>query len=146
MKISRKGEYALRAMIFLSLNYRKGPVHIQEISQKEKITKKFLEQILLELRKAGLLQSQRGAGGGYYLIKPPEKVTMAQVIRTVDGPLAPVSCVSRWAHVTCPYEKTCGLKSVMQEVRDSIAAILEGITFAEICRRTKGSRQGGGKD
>ncbi|MEA2005124.1 MAG: Rrf2 family transcriptional regulator [Acidobacteriota bacterium] len=138
MRISRKGEYALRAMIDLSLNFNKGSVQIHEISEKEKIPKKFLEHILLELKKAGLLQSKRGIGGGYWLIKPPEEITLAQVIRLIDGPLAPLGCVSEWAHISCPEEKNCGLQSVMLEVRNAIVKILEGITFADVCKRTKG--------
>jgi len=138
MRISKKGEYALRAMVDLSLNFKKGFVQIHEISEKEKIPKKFLEHILLELKKAGLLQSKRGIGGGYCLIKPPEEITLAQVIRIIDGPLAPLGCVSEWAHISCLEEKNCGLQSVMLEVRNAIVKILEGITFADVCKRTKG--------
>lgn len=138
MKISRKGEYALRAMIYLSLNYQKGPVQIKKIADKEKLPKKFLEQILLELKNAGLVESIRGAGGGYNLIKSPDKITLAQVIRIMDGPLAPLSCVSKLAYVRCPDEKNCGLHSVMLDVRNAIADILEGITFADVCQRTIG--------
>lgn len=138
MRLSKKGEYALRAMVDLSLNYKKGSVQIHEISEREKIPEKFLEQILLELKKAGLLQSKRGAGGGYSLIKPPAEITLAQVIRIIDGALAPLGCVSKWAHISCPEEKNCGLYSVMLEVRNAIAKILEGVTFDEVCRKTKG--------
>lgn len=138
MRISRKGEYALRAMIDLSLNYGRGSVQIHQISQREKIPEKFLEQILLELKKSGLLQSKRGIGGGYRLIKDPREINLAQVIRIIDGPLAPLGCVSKWAHISCPEEKNCGLQSVMLDVRNAIAKILEGITFADVCKRTKG--------
>jgi Rrf2 family cysteine metabolism transcriptional repressor len=136
MKMSRKGEYALRAMIFLSLNYGLGPVRIQEIAERERIPKKFLEQILLELKNAGLLESRRGAGGGYRLIKSPKEVTLAQVVRIIDGPLAPVGCVSQLAHVRCPQQASCGLYGVMLDVRNAIANVLEGVTFADICKRT----------
>jgi Rrf2 family cysteine metabolism transcriptional repressor len=136
MKMSRKGEYALRAMIFLSLNYGLGPVRIQEIAERERIPKKFLEQILLELKNAGLLESRRGAGGGYRLIKSPKEVTLAQVVRIIDGPLAPVGCVSQLAHVRCPQQASCGLYGVMLDVRNAIANVLEGVTFADICERT----------
>lgn len=133
----------MRAMIRLSLNYGGRPLRIREISEREKIPGKFLEQILLELKKAGLLQSRRGAGGGYSLIKPPGEVTLAQVIRIIDGPLAPLSCVSRWAYVSCPEQDGCGLYRVMLDVRNAIAGILEGVTFADACKRTKskGRRQ-----
>lgn len=138
MKVSKKGEYALRAMIDLSLNYEKGSIQIRDISQREKIPEKFLEQILLMLKNAGLLQSRRGIGGGYNLIKPPKEITLAEVIRIIDGPLAPLSCVSQWAHVHCPEEKNCGLYLVMLDVRNAIAAMLENITFEDVCKRTKG--------
>lgn len=136
MRLSRKGEYALRAMIVLGKSYGSGPVQIQKISDGEAIPKKFLEQILLDLKKAGLLKSKRGAGGGYELICPPEDVTLARVIRVIDGPLAPLSCVSTHAHVRCPEEATCGLYSVMMDVRNAIAGVLESVTVADICGRT----------
>lgn len=139
MRLSKKGEYALRAMIDLSLNYEKGHIQIHDISQREKIPEKFLEIILLELKKAGLLQSKRGIGGGYNLIKHPREITLAEVIRIIDGPLAPLGCVSKWAHVNCPEEKNCGLQSVMMDVRNAIAKILEGVTFDDVCKKTKGT-------
>jgi Rrf2 family cysteine metabolism transcriptional repressor len=135
MRLSRKGEYGLRAMIVLAANYGKGPLLVQEIAEAERIPKKFLEQILLELRKAGLLESKRGVGGGYTLIRRPEEVTLAQVFRIIDGPLAPLSCVSRLAHVRCPHEQTCGLWSVMMDVRNAIADVMEGVTLADVCKR-----------
>lgn len=137
MRLSKKGEYALRAMIVLALHFDKGPLMIREIAQRERLPRKFLEQILLELRKAGLLKSKRGVGGGYSLLRPPDEITFAEVIRTIDGPLAPLSCVSQWAHVSCPDEKTCGLYSVMLDVRNAIAEILEGITLADVCKRAR---------
>ena len=139
MRLSKKGEYALRAMIVLSLNYEKGFVQIHKISEKEKIPEKFLEQILLELKKSGLLQSRRGIGGGYSLIKSPKEITLAEVIRIIDGPLAPLGCVSKWAHINCPEEKNCGLQSVMLDVRNAIAKILEEVTFDDVCKKTKGT-------
>ena len=132
----------MRAMIYLSLNYNQGLVSIREVAERENIPKKFLEQILIELKKAGLLESVRGVGGGYRLIKDPKDITMARVIRIVDGPLAPLSCVSKMAYVGCPHESDCGLYSVMLEVRNAIAEILEGITFADVCRRTRGKLGG----
>jgi Rrf2 family protein len=136
MKLSRKGEYALRAMTVLGLEYGGGPIQIQEIADRERIPKKFLEQILLELKRAGYVESTRGVGGGYRLIKPPEEVTVAQVVRTIDGPLAPLSCVSQLAHVKCPEQEGCGLYRVMKDVRDAIADVLEGVSVADICERT----------
>lgn len=138
MKISKKGEYALRAMIYLALNYDKGTVQIRDIARRENIPEKFLEQILLTLKKAGLLQSRQGIGGGYSLIRPPNEISLAEVIRIIDGPLAPLSCVSQWAYVKCPEEQNCGLYSVMLDVRNTIASMLENLTFEDVCKRTKG--------
>ena len=138
MRVSRKGEYALRAMIVLAGSYGGGPVRIQEIAERERIPKKFLEQILLELKNSGLLESRRGVGGGYRLIKDPAEVTLAQVVRIIDGPLAPVGCVSRLAHVQCEHQDSCGLYGVMLDVRNAIASVLEGVTFADICKKSGG--------
>jgi Rrf2 family transcriptional regulator, cysteine metabolism repressor len=131
MRISRKGEYALRAMNYLAMNYKKTPVKIHEISQREKIPQKFLEQILLQLKQAGLLESKRGVYGGYSLLKEPKKVSLADIIRVIDGPLAPLGCVSTWAHVRCPAERKCGLRKVMLNVRNVVAKMLEGITLED---------------
>lgn len=139
MKLSRSGEYALRAMIFLALEYEKDKnrvFRIQEIATKEKIPKKFLEIILLKLKKAGLLKSIRGTGGGYCMNKEPSEVTMGQVIRLIDGPLAPLGCASVTAYIYCEEEARCGLQRVMREVRDAIAGILDRYTLQEIVERT----------
>lgn len=138
MKLSKKGEYALRALIDLSLNYEKGIVKIRDIAKREKIPEKFLEQILLSLKKAGLLESKRGARGGYYLSKPPKAITLGEIIRIMDGPLAPLRCVSKMAYMNCPEEGNCGLQSVMLDVRNAIAKILDNITFDDVCKRTRG--------
>ena len=89
------------------------------------------------------MESTRGVGGGYSLIKRPEEITLAKVIRTVDGPLAPLSCVSQLAHVKCPEQDTCGLYRVMKDVRDAIAGVLEGVTVADICARSGKVATGG---
>lgn len=132
MKISRKGEYALRALSCLVRRRGEGPVTIGEIAGEEQIPKKFLEQILLELRKAGLVESSRGAAGGYRLIRDPRSVSLARVVRLMDGPLAPLRCVSRTAPLRCSREKDCGLRRVMAEVRAAVAGILEEKTLADI--------------
>ncbi len=131
MKISKKGEYALMAMIYLSGRHG-TPVRIQDIAEHEDIPVKFLEQILLDLKKAGYLYSKPGVGGGYTLLKDPAEITLAEIIRIMDGPLAPLSCVSKRAYVKCPHESTCGLHSVMLRVRNAISDILENVTFADV--------------
>jgi len=100
---------------------------------KEHIPEKFLEAILLTLKNAGYLQSKRGVGGGYFLIKPPEEIILGEIIRLIDGPLAPLRCVSKTAHIKCPQENFCGLHDVMLKVRNAIAEILDRTTLADVC-------------
>jgi len=145
MKISKKGEYSMRAMADLALRVGEDYVRIEDISRRQRIPEKFLEQILLQLRNAGLLESKRGVGGGYKLAKPPENITLADLLRIVDGPLAPVGCVSEWARIDCPEEDSCGIKVVMLRVRNAIVDILEETTVADVCdsssrRRRRKSR------
>jgi Rrf2 family protein len=134
MKLSTKGEYASRAMLELSLKYDKGPQHIGKISKSQVIPQRFLEQILLLLKRAGYLKSKKGPKGGYYLAKPPAEINVAEIVRVMDGPLAPIDCVSVMAHEPCPMEATCGLRWLWKEVRDSVAEILERTTFADLVR------------
>ena len=111
---------------------------IAELAEREHIPHKFLELILLELRNAGILRSKKGKGGGYALARPPREVTLGQIIRVVDGPLAPIPCVSERAYARCEEcvsEESCGTRMVMKEVRDAIAKILDGTTLADVCER-----------
>lgn len=139
MKLSLRGEYALRALIVLGLNYDQPVVRIQTISKLQNIPKRFLEQILNELKAAGIVESRRGVAGGYRLRMPPDQVTLAEVIRYIEGPLAPVSCVSEryYERCTCPDENNCGIRSVMKEVREAIVKILESVTLAQLCERVR---------
>ncbi len=137
MRLSTKGEYASRAMLELSLHYPHRPLHIREISAAQDIPPRFLEQILLLLKRTGYLRSQKGPHGGYYLAKPPSQITVAEVIRVMDGPLAPIDCVSVTAHQFCPREDRCGLKGLWKEVRDAVAAILERTTFADLVKASQ---------
>ena len=149
MKLSQRGEYALRALVVLGLRYRPGTdvVRILAISREQNIPKKFLEQILNDLKSVGILVSRRGASGGYRLARPPEKISLAEVIRHIEGPLAPVGCVSEkfYQPCTCPDESKCAIRSVMADVRTNIVKVLEGVTVAELCNRArKLSEQAGG--
>jgi Rrf2 family transcriptional regulator, cysteine metabolism repressor len=145
MRLSTKGEYASRAMLELSLRYADGPLHSREISEAQEIPQRFLEQILLLLKRAGYVKSRKGRTGGYALAKPPEAINVAEVIRVMDGPLAPIDCVSVMAHQACPMERTCGLRWLWKDVRDAVAAILERTTFADLVRKSRraGDREGG---
>lgn len=136
--LSRKARYALRALYALANDQSNGPVLIADLAEREHIPHKFLELILLELRNAGILRSKKGKGGGYALARPPREVTLGQIIRVIDGPLAPIPCVSERAYVRCEEcvsEESCGTRMVMKEVRDAIAKILDGTTLADVCER-----------
>jgi Rrf2 family protein len=143
MKLSKRGEYGLRAMLDLArCEPETNIVQIREIAQREAIPVKFLEQIMLALKNAGLLHSKMGAGGGYYLSRPAGEITLGQIIRVLDGPLAPIRCVSQTAYESCgcPDEETCGLRLVMLDVRDAISQILDHTTLADAIQRVEHSR------
>lgn len=131
-----KGEYAMKAMHYLSLQ-DSGVARIHEIAETEMIPIKYLEQILLVLKNSGLVASKRGLKGGYYLAKKPEEITFGQVIRAVDGPLAPISCASQTAYERCPQEKGCDIRSVWLDVRQAISDILDKKNFGEFKKRGK---------
>lgn len=149
MKFSKKSEYALRALIELTDKYGKTLLQRHQIAERQKIPVEFLEQILLALKNAGLLASRRGVSGGYSLIKPPEEITLGQVIRILDGPLAPIACVSKTAYQKCndcPYaDKTgCPIQGVMLGVRNAIADILDNYTLRDFANQTAPDGHGRG--
>lgn len=141
MRLSTKGEYASRAMLELALHHPGGPLHIRTISAAQDIPERFLEQILLLLKRAGYLRSKKGPNGGYSLAKPPEEIRVAEIIRVMDGPLAPIDCVSVTAHEVCPREKFCGLRWLWKECRDVLAEILERTTFGDLAERTRTAKK-----
>jgi Rrf2 family protein len=135
MKISKRGEYALRALIDIGIAKELGRelVQIGELASQERLPVKFLEQILTQLKEAGYVDSKRGKYGGYHLLMPAEKISFGGVIRLIDGPLAPIACVSQTAYepCTCPDEEHCGLRMLMLDVRNSLANILDRYTLAD---------------
>jgi Rrf2 family protein len=139
MKLSLRGEYALRALVVLGQNYGEEVVRIQAISDQQNIPKRFLEQILTDLKMAKVVESKRGMAGGYRLAQPPEKIKLSVVVRHIEGALAPVSCVSErfYSKCTCPDESTCGIRSIMKEVREAIVKILENTSVADLCQRVR---------
>jgi Rrf2 family protein len=143
MKLSKRGEYGLRAMVDLASQGPAGVVvPMKDIARRERMPIKFLEQILLILRNAGLLHSRMGASGGYSLARPASEITLGQIVRILDGPLAPIRCVSQMAYETCacPDERTCGLRLVMGDVRNAISAILDHTTLSDVARRVEEAR------
>jgi Rrf2 family protein len=140
MKLSKRGEYALRSLINLGFAAAAGRdlVQASELAESEQLPVKFLEQILQELKVAGLVKSARGKFGGYRLGKPARQITIGEVVRLIDGPLAPISCVSQSAYekCTCPDEAHCGLRMLMLDVRNAISGILDRYTLADVVEVT----------
>ncbi len=138
--ISRKTKYGLQALIYLAKHYKEGPILIADLAGSERIPKKFLELILLELKNKGILESKRGKGGGYALGKSAKEITMGEVIRILEGPLAPVSCVSQSAYHRCKEcrdELTCGIRLVMKDVREAMAGILDNTSLADVLKKVE---------
>ncbi len=140
MKISKRGEYALRALIDLGIASELGwpMLQISELASKERLPIKFLEQIFTQLKTAGYVKSRRGKFGGYSLARPMSRIKFGAVIRLIDGPLAPIRCVSAtsYARCSCPDEIHCGLRMLMFDVRNAITAVLDRFTLADIVEIT----------
>ncbi len=143
MKLTKRGEYALRALIDFGIAHELGRplLKVNELVEKERLPLKFLEQILMQLREAGYIDTKRGKTGGYFLAKPAKEIRFGQVIRLIDGPLAPINCVSETAYerCTCPDEDHCGLRMLMLDVRNAIARILDRYVLADVVEITKAS-------
>ena len=136
--ISKKTKYALKGLLYLARKYDQGPILISDLARDERIPKKFLELILLTLKNNGVLQSKKGKGGGYYLGKPPREISVGNVIRILEGTLAPVPCVSETAYAKCPEcldVRSCGIRFVMKDVRDAISNILDKTSLADMLER-----------
>lgn len=143
--LSHKSKYALKALLVLAKEYGQGPVLIADISRREGIPRKFLELILLELRNQGMLQSKKGKGGGYFLARPPQQIRLGEALRVLEGPMAPLPCVSRTAYRRCEEcrdERICGIRIVMKDVRDATARILDSTTLADVLKRVERIVQG----
>jgi Rrf2 family protein len=133
MKLSKRSEYGLRALLDMATRDHQRPVPLKELADRSNIPLKFLEQIFLILRHAGIIRSVAGARGGYTLSRPAQDITLGQVIRTLDGTIAPVSCISKIAYepCTCPDERTCPLRAAMNQVRDAIVAVVDNTSLAD---------------
>jgi Rrf2 family protein len=132
--LSKKTQYAFKALTFIAERKKEGPVLIAEIAKKKRIPLKFLENILLEMRKAGLLESKKGKGGGYFFKVDPKEIRLAQVMRLIEGPIALLPCVSLNFYERCKDcdEKKCGLNRVMIQVRDNMLEVLENKTVYDL--------------
>ena len=140
--MSKKTKYGLRALLALAERAGQGPVQVSELAQKQRLPRKFLEAILLELTRHGLLLSKKGRGGGYVLSRKPGDITVGQVMRALEGPLALTPCVSVTAYRRCEEcidEETCGIRLAMKEVRDATSHILDNTSLAGLNARVRGS-------
>lgn len=139
VKLSVRGEYALRALTNLGRHHGDEVIRIQAIAAEENIPKRFLEQILNDLKKGGFVESRRGIDGGYRLARNPKEIRLASVVRHIEGKLAPVGCVSEnfYQKCNCPDESRCALRSVMKEVRDAVAGLMEQLTVADLVSRAR---------
>lgn len=136
--ITMKARYALKALCLLAAAPPGEPVLIAEIAEREQIPRKFLELILAELKQHGILQSRKGRGGGYLLARDPQAISLASVLRVLDGPIAPVPCLSRTAYHRCPEcrdEATCSVRLVLKEANDASIGVLESTTLADMLSR-----------
>jgi Rrf2 family protein len=143
--ISKKTKYALKALEILGADYpHKKPYLIADLAEKGRIPKKFLELILLEMKNNEILQSKKGKGGGYFLAKAPSEISLGNVMRLLEGPLAPLPCVSQTAYKRCDEcidEHTCSIRMLMKEVRDATAAIFDGTTLQDMLDKAGHSEQ-----
>lgn len=138
MKISTRGHYGVIAMAQLARQYGKGPVSLSEIAEGENLSLPYLEQIFSPLRHAGIVKGTRGIGGGYVLSKPPEKISVGDIVRILDGPLAPVECASENRSAECcAREKNCITKKVWIQMRESMAQVLDHTSLADFCDNPK---------
>jgi Rrf2 family protein len=134
--LSKKAQYAFKALMYMAQKKDNQPVLIAEISKKRRIPLKFLENILLELKKHGILESKKGKGGGYFFKMPPSEISMARIMRLIDGPIALLPCVSLYFYERCKNcdEHHCGLHDTMILVRDATLRILEKKTVADLAK------------
>lgn len=137
MKLSAKSEYAFLALIYLARKSEQGLLKIKEIAEAQKIPKKYLEQILIVLKRAGYVKSKAGANGGYCLGRSPTKINLAEIIRLIDGALAPIESVSKYFYAPTPLEREEGMMRVLRKLRDHIAKVMETTTLAQIINNVK---------
>ena len=132
MKISKKTDYALRTLFTLVEYFGRGPIPIRELARRNEVPKRFLEQIMLDLKAQGWVESISGKNGGYFLAKSPEKITMGQIVRHFDGILAPIGCVSVTKYERCRQEPVCRFRRVLLEARDSVATLMDQSTLGAV--------------
>lgn len=134
MKLSTRGEYGLRAMFDLALHHGEGPIPLRNVAERQEISENYLEQLISVLRKAGLVRSIRGAQGGYVLNKEPGEIKIGDIIRVLEGPIAPWDCVSGEKDKdACSRAEACVTRGIWEKVRDSIIEVLDSISLQDMC-------------
>lgn len=142
MKISAKGDYACRALLELALEHDNSkPVQIKEIARRQKIPEKYLVQILVILKGAGLVTSKRGVEGGYMLSRSPAEISLGEVVKLIDGPLVPVKCNSDDNTSICELIASCPFHSIWEDLRGNIANMIDNITYEDLCNRAREKAQ-----
>lgn len=136
MKISFKGDYALKIILDLALHYDRDIIPIKDISRRQDIPERFLEQIVTVLKGGGYVKTVRGPRGGISLAKRPREIRLGEIIRLMDGPTAPIACVSKTGYAPCAFEPRCALRGVFAEVREKTNEIVDNITFEDLADRT----------
>jgi len=138
MRITYKGDYALKTILNLALHYGETPVAINELAERADIPTKFLEQILLDLKRGGFVESRRGKIGGYLLARHPSRIKLGEVIEFIDGPVEPIACVDK-SYGGCNDKDRCVFRGIWQQVTDNTSRIINNITFEELAKRQKKS-------
>lgn len=137
MKLSTRAEYGLRAMFELARKYGQGPVSLRIIAEDQEISENYLEHLIAVLRKSGLVESIRGPQGGYMLAASPQTITVGDVVRAVEGPIAPMDCVNEGMEIDCGRAGCCASRVIWKKVRDSISEVLDGYSLEDMVREAK---------
>jgi len=141
MRVSKKTDYALRTMFTLVEHYRGAPIPIRELARRNDVPKRFLEQIMLQLKTQGWVDSTAGVRGGYFLARSPEKITMGEIVRFFDGILAPIDCVSVTGYQRCSQESVCRFRRVFLDARNYVAGLMDRATLADVIKGLPVTRQ-----
>jgi Rrf2 family protein len=141
MKLSKRGEYGIRALCHLAVRHDRGVIHIASIAEQESLPSKFLEGILLQLKRAGIVKSRRGVEGGYALSRLPKEIMLGEVIRVLDGPLAPLGSAEELHAMMARHPRQAGLYGVLLDVRNAASEILDRTSLADVVTRTAGYRR-----
>lgn len=141
MRLSTRGHYGLKAMFELAKNYGSGPISLRTVAERQNLSDHYLEQLIAVLRKAGLVKSVRGAQGGYVLAREPSEIKVGDVVRVLEGPIAPVFCVSEKDPGCCDEVDYCITRTVWVRVRDALAAVMDSISLADMCQEAKESHK-----